>query len=359
MSMNRWKILACTLTVGVGGLAVCAAPFGKKAEAQNAKTEKAPAPVILGSDTTTPTVIKTVAEPTPPAPLKGIEFDIDIPVLPAPKKPNPEETTPPPAVKVPVIEAPPVLIPVKGEETAPPKKDEPKPLDPPKIELPKIEAPTPKPIDLPKIDVPAPKKPDMVLPPMPPKPVVPVVKPGLPDVKKPVKNDDFEIPSVKPIIPDLKPTPPPVVKPEPVKPEPVKPVVKGDTSKLKMLLRMGDGKPRFEIRNTQTTELLMKVYGDRMEIQTPPDGKTSLSGVTANGNVRFTAPGVEGTCDQLTILSGTGEVLLKGNIHLKAKFGKSSSEITAEKMVYQIGAQGLVAPAGTKPTFTPAGYVPE
>ena len=43
----------------------------------------------------------------------------------------------------------------------------------------------------------------------------------------------------------------------------------------------------------------------------------TLAGVTAIGRVRFTAPGIEGTCDHLTILSATGEVLLKGNIHLK------------------------------------------
>ena len=30
-----------------------------------------------------------------------------------------------------------------------------------------------------------------------------------------------------------------------------------------MLLRMGDGQPRFEIRNSVTTELLLKVYGEQ------------------------------------------------------------------------------------------------
>ena len=95
-------------------------------------------------------------------------------------------------------------------------------------------------------------------------------------------------------------------------------------------------------------------------MQSPPDQKSSsLAGVSAAGRVRFTAPGIEGTCDQLTILSATGEVLLKGNIHLKSKNGKGWSEMTAEKMVYQIGASGMAKPTGTRPTVTPAGYIPD
>ena len=132
---------------------------------------------------------------------------------------------------------------------------------------------------------------------------------------------------------------------------------KAEATKLKMLLRMGDGQPRFEIRNSGTTEMLMKVYGEKIEMQAPPDARSTLAGVTAIGRVRFTAPGLEGTCDHLTILSGTGEVLLKGNIHLKTRHGKTWSEMTAEKMVYQIGTAGLTAPGN--PRVTPASYIPD
>ncbi|MFL6116024.1 MAG: hypothetical protein ACJ786_32430, partial [Catenulispora sp.] len=130
-----------------------------------------------------------------------------------------------------------------------------------------------------------------------------------------------------------------------------------DAAKLKMLLRMGDGQPRFEIRNTGSADLLLKVYGEKIEMQGPPDGRSSLAGVAAVGRVRFTAPGLEGTCDHLRILSGTGEVLLEGNIHLKARHGKVTSEMTAEKMVYQIGTSGLTTPA--TPRVTPAAYLPD
>jgi hypothetical protein len=114
-------------------------------------------------------------------------------------------------------------------------------------------------------------------------------------------------------------------------------------SKLKMLLRLGDGKPRFEIRNTESTELLFKVFGEKVELQSAPEGMQAspIAGVTAVGQVRFVGPGIEGTCDQLSVLSGTGEVLLKGNVHMKTKHGKAWNEVTGEKMIYQIGANGL------------------
>lgn len=124
-----------------------------------------------------------------------------------------------------------------------------------------------------------------------------------------------------------------------------------------MLMRLGDGTPRFEIRNSTGEELLFKVYGEKMELQQSPDSSraSSLAGVTAIGNVRFTGPGVEGTCNQLSILSGTGEVLLKGNIHMKTKKGKTWSELTAEKMIYQIGYAALLPPGGAS-RIAPASY---
>ena len=68
MTLNRWKVLACTLTIGVGGLAVFATPpAGNKSE-----PPKEPAPLadlavkpitpVNGSDT-----------PVPDTPAKGAE----------------------------------------------------------------------------------------------------------------------------------------------------------------------------------------------------------------------------------------------------------------------------------------------
>jgi hypothetical protein len=44
MTLSRWKVLACTLTIGVGGLAVFATPpMGDKKEAPK---EPAPLPTL-------------------------------------------------------------------------------------------------------------------------------------------------------------------------------------------------------------------------------------------------------------------------------------------------------------------------
>jgi hypothetical protein len=151
------------------------------------------------------------------------------------------------------------------------------------------------------------------------------------------------------------PTPVPAALPANVAPTmsapacPVQQASGSSVCKLKMLVRLGDGRPRFEIRTSDSADLLFKVYAEKVDMQPAPEGaKTNpIAGVTAVGQVRFVGPGVEGTCDQLCVLSGTGEVLLKGNVSMKTKRGKTWSEMTAEKMIYQIGASGLSTTANS------------
>lgn len=377
MYLNRWKVLACTLTVGVGGLAVFATDPAPKPE-----PTKEPAP--LPNLTVKPTSPANGADtPAPVVPAKGEEFEITVPVPPAPAKADDPARKPVAdgPVFVPVDAPPAPILPVKGEaepkddkKPEPPKKD-----DVPAITIPPVpanpeakEAPKPPVLVIPVPDAndkskpEAPKSPADTMPPSvkvpaadltPPPPLKSDPPPG---IKPPVPPITVPTPETKP---DATPLMPPAVPVEPLKaPESVKVPLdsaspKAAETKLKMLLRMGDGQPRFEIRNTVTTELLLKVWGEKIEMQAPPDARSTLAGVTAVGRVRFTAPGIEGTCDHLTILSATGEVLLKGNIHLKAKYGKTWSEMTAEKMVYQIGTAGLTAPGTAK--VTPAAYLPE
>lgn len=378
MYLNRWKVLACTLTVGVGGLAVFATDPASKSEAPK---EPEPLPKLTVKPATPANGTDTPAPAIPAIPAKGEEFEITVPFPPAPAKAD--EPDKKPAADGPVfvpVDAPPapVILPVKGEaEPKDAKKPEPAKTD-----------------DLPPVAVPpVPTKPEVKEAPKPPVPVIPLpvvtdkVKPEAPKPPTDLLPPPVKVPAVDVPPPPLKPDPPPatmppvpsVVVPAPAKkPEPVTPPLPAESPKapeavkvpispmpdkaadgarLKMLLRMGDGQPRFEIRTAGTTELLLKVWGEKIEMAAPPDARSTLAGVTAIGRVRFTAPGIEGTCDHLSILSATGEVLLKGNIHLKARHGKTWSEMTAEKMVYQIGTAGLSAP-GT-PKVTPAAYLPE
>lgn len=136
-------------------------------------------------------------------------------------------------------------------------------------------------------------------------------------------------------------------------PAPIPPEAKPDRiqvqSKFKVVLRMGDGRPRFEIRNVETLDQLFKVYGDSIEIRKNEDQKTSsaMTGLTAKGKVKFFGPGLEGTCDELTIMSATGELLMSGNVTVKTKYLRRTTELTSDKMVYTINAQGAVMPLRT------------
>jgi hypothetical protein len=387
MTLNRWKVLACTLTVGVGGLAVFATdPAPTKPEPPK---EPAALPNLTVKPATPPDGTDT---PPPIVPVKGEDVELTIPI-PAPTPAKPEETKKPddpqkPALPVfePIVpDVPPAVIPVKGEtepkdakkpepakdaaptipEIKPPVKEEPKPT----IVVPPVPPTSDK--TVPTIEVPKPpaevklpedkKAPEPVIaPPLKAETPPPPIAPEVGTKRDQGAPSDFKSDELPPRIKATKPEPTPTLA-TPVPTDAVKvPLTPGkptDAAKLKLTLRMGDGEPRFEIRNSVSTDLLLKVYGQKIEMKPQPDAKASLAGVTAAGKVRFTAPGIEGTCDRLTIMSATGEVLLEGGIRLKTKHGKAWSEISSDKMVYQIGTSGLVAP-GT-PRVTPAGFAGE
>ncbi|HJZ94818.1 MAG TPA: hypothetical protein VKE40_28385 [Gemmataceae bacterium] len=366
MSLNRWKVLACTLTVGIGGLAVFARPPAADKPA-DPRAEPAALPNLTVKPASHPDGTDT---PAPAKPAKSEEFDLDLPVVP-PVAAKADEPGKKPAAE-PVFEpiTPPV-VPAKAETDAPPppiKTDDPKKADdtPEAPVLIPVKSDT-KAAPTPDSDKSGPKAPVIDLGPTPPPPMKPDVPAPLPATPTPpmvtpplVKPESP--PAAAPLPPEVgaTTTPASVDPPKTTAPAAGKPKTTDSVhaARLKLLLRMGDGTPRFEIRNTATTELLLKVYGQKVEMQAPPDATSALAGVTATGHVRFTAPGIEGTCDHLSILSGTGEVLLKGNIRLKSKYGKGWSEMTAEKMVYQIGTGGLTS-SDARPAVRPASYIPD
>ena len=292
---------------------------------------------------------------------------VDIPITPAVH--NKKETLPLPRESSSTPVAPTKSRVEKGPITADPGPAWSEPVAPPILEVsPPLPKPTPHPA-APKIDVERVQR------------VVPVPDQAvegnpLPNVPKKTAPDPFTVPSVIPSAPapalvpatpveprvlPTTPTPtstPPLPIQTPTAPRPASKVAQ--VQKLKMLLRMGVGMPRFEIRNATGEELLLKVYAEKIEMKSAPEGvkASPLAGITASGKVKFTSSGIEGTCDELSILSGTGEVMLKGNVHMKTKLkGKSWSEMTADKMIYQIGGAGLSAASSTsRSTFTPVEY---
>jgi hypothetical protein len=155
--------------------------------------------------------------------------------------------------------------------------------------------------------------------------------------------------------------------PQPVPRQPVNPVIPNDppatsfrptpaaivpvssvstsASKFRIVLRVGEGEPTFEVRSGD--DLLLKVICEKVDIKSPEKGP-GPSIVKASGKVRFTGFGAEGTCDELAFLAGTGEVDMTGSvkIHVKDKLGRVESELSTETMKYKIdpSATGSLKP---------------
>src|SRR5262249_16903138 len=127
-------------------------------------------------------------------------------------------------------------------------------------------------------------------------------------------------------------TPPPLTfDPPPTKPMPTGGVTGITTAapaanKYRILLRVGEGEPTFEVRSGD--DLLLKVVCEKVDIKSP-EKDNGPSAVTARGKVRFAGFGAEGTCQELSFLAGTGEVRMTGDvkIQVKDKLGRVESEL--------------------------------
>jgi hypothetical protein len=301
MIISRWKLMTGLLGLSLGGLAVCS-----------------------GQQTTPPKIVEpeviTLPPPTTPVtnkPNTPVKAPETLPPM------NPEKVT---NIEILVPMLPPTdVLPVKAEESvkkAAPKKKETTPT----IKLDNLE---------PVGGAYEPTSTQPVTNTVPLNPEVKTVPSDVKSIPTPIPQE-IKAPVNSLPIPEAKTVP----APETV---PLKSSAKATSSgPLKMLVRIGSGTPRFEIRHGSSAELLLKVYGEKIEMQSNSEGSgtSPLAGVKAIGKVRFTGPGVEGTCDSLTVLSGTGEVLLSGNVSMKTKRGRSWSELAAEKMIYQIGVEG-------------------
>lgn len=385
MTVSRWKIMACTLGLSLGGLAICAGQSSEKlnmphrsAEAIHLATE--PAPLDL------PVSNKPASLPTAPATLPPLVEPVATVVPIEPMVPNlvPVSDIAVPAAPLIAVEHEAVPEPVKAVHEMLPmpraigQREDPLIVDV-DLALPVDRSPPPAvaPMSLRETTVVAPPAPEVLEPTAP----APVNPPAVGQIAPPVTVVETPLPMFKgqpndpPPLIDVAPpahdrpadSAPRVTSPDrPRAIAPAKaqvsvppPAMPASPSKLKMLMRLGDGKPRFEIRQMNGEDLLLKVYGEKIEMQSPADGlkASPIAGVTASGQVRFVGPGIQGTCDQLSVLSGTGEVMLKGNVLLKTKRGKTWSELTADKMIYQIGSSGASSSHRSNPV-SPVNYKP-
>lgn len=284
MFLTRWKMMAGLLAVSLGGLAAMAGPCSK-----DEPTKGAPPPdVPTAADAASPPMMP---HPRPPS----------LPPIPAP------DTAP---AVLPVIQtggatppaAEPVLLPLPATPTANP-----------------VETPSARPVS----GRTEPKTME-VLPPS----IIPSI--SVPQVSKP-SGPPVPPPMSIPVSPMVDcPPPAPVSHVRPV--EAVSAVVQ---TKYRILLRVGEGEPIFEVRSGD--HLILKVVCEKVDVKSPEQGQ-GLSAVKAYGKVRFAGFGAEGTCDELNFLAGTGEVAMTGHvmIQVKDKLGRVESELSAETMRYRI-----------------------
>src|SRR5690606_14833464 len=208
-----------------------------------------------------------------------------------------------------LVEPPPIPAGADFNET--PGPDDPAPSPPPLLPSPPM--PTP---DMPPAVVSEPDR-EMVPTPEPPAEIVPA--PAVLEATTPVAAPE----------PIQQPQPEPAVRPA-AEITPVSPAGdrKGEvvTVPLRMLVRLGDGTPRFEVKSGDA--LLLKVYGQQMRMTgDQPTPESGLPGITASGQVRFHGPGISGTCEHLSVTSSHGEIVLRGNVQLKCMNGKLCHEM--------------------------------
>jgi hypothetical protein len=310
VTLTRWKVMAGTLGVSLCGLAAVA------------DTPKPPVPV-----------------PPPAA--------VELPPLPA--VPTPPAVEPPPvAVPAPAVAAPPESAPAPKvvELKLPEPTPEPKPL----IIQAAFEAAPPAPVpDTPAIPYPADNPKPTAPPPI--APNISAVAVAPPAAPAPVP-DMAAIPPVAPpaVLTSRPETPAPVVTPAAAVVQTPAPVASTPVSekKLRVLLNMGEDRPRFEVRDGEET--LLRLVSDKVDVKCPDAGDASAQTMRAVGGVAFVTPGGDGTCDELTLVPGTGQVVVTGKVRFRYHWGKVETEVAGDKMTFKLGAgPAAVVPAGYTP----------
>jgi hypothetical protein len=334
MRLTRWKLMAGVLGLSMCGLAALAEPacrtVGLTRRADDPKSEPTEASKPL---------------PLPvPAPPPGTE--VPPPIIPTvdDKKPAPLPS-PIPTPEVKPADLKPIALPPINDPTAPPviqsltedkgKKDIlPAPLPTPltgPAPIP-VSAPTPGGIDpLPKPveGAPIPTKHAPI--PAFAEPVVPVKNEKPAPLPVPPAKDELA-PLSKPKA-DLPPPAPAFA--EPIKPAPEpKPAGVVSGKKLKVMLHLSDEKPWFEVKDGD--EVVLKVTADAVSLEAAVSGKAT-STLTASGAVTFRTLGGFGTCDELRVVPGTGEVVVTGKVAVTSNWGKAETTATADKMTFRLG----------------------
>jgi len=328
MSLTRWKLLAGIFGLAICGLAALAEPACRKlTTARQMPEEPLPKTGALP-----PRPIE-VALPKP-TDMKPVPLVSPAPIE-IPKTPDLPSISP---IQVPPVVVAPVPLPVPVPRVAAPIAVA-KPIE---VKLPEVTgiiispeqfadqfakefgkpvaAPAPaEPLKVPEdrvFELPVPTQPTRALSPIP-APIEPVFKPSQPRDTEPQVATVIPVPKSE--------LAPPIVEVAPHK-------------KLIVTLKMGEGYPKFDVRDGD--DIVLKVISEGVEVKAPSERGESISVLKATRKVRFITPGGEGFCDELQVVPGTGEVIASGRVMFKYTWGKVETAVTSEKMTFRLGTGG-------------------
>ncbi len=360
MNRTRWKLLIGTLGLSLGGLAAVA-----DVPSQNG---------IVSCTPGKPHQVARVVYQEPPIPIP-VPKVADVPMSGAPMIPAPAVIPVIPDINTPSLPglsaapAPLIAVPLPptiglSEPVFSQFKEHVIEHKIPSLGTEPLRLPTPQPLPIPANPVSGFTLPSF------PEPVAVTPTPAPPTIPAPIVIERIPTPSapvpvqaavVAQEIPRIPATQPPLAKPTPPVPttptwEPRAQAIPTEApseparnleKKLKVLLHMGDERPRFEVKDGD--DIYLKVISDKVEVKSPSDSGANMSTMRAGGKVTFITPGGEGTCDELSVIPGTGQVIVTGKVAFTYNWGKVETTVSGEKMTFRLGSTpGTTPSSGTQ-----------
>lgn len=120
---------------------------------------------------------------------------------------------------------------------------------------------------------------------------------------------------------------------------------------VKVALLIGEGRSKFEVA---CDESVMRVTCDNVVASAANEsGKTHVKG---HGNVTFALPGWSGSCDEIQVLTQSGEIIVNGHVKLAGKSSKIVTEVQGTTVRFKFGAVPLadvIEPGSFSPDSMP------
>ena len=219
------------------------------------------------------------------------------------------------------------------------------PAMPPMIELPALQKPTPTPTP-PPLNIPVIPQAEVV------PPLLATVEPAQLAIPKLPETTVVQSPPSFPILPELNAAPQTAAKPEtqivdlPI-PARVNPQATGSPYQtlpnepakvnpegIKIVVQMNTGRPSLTILSDNAE--MMTLTCETLDLAARGPGDETVSGIKASGKVTFTAPGCQGTCDELLLNPKSWDGTMLKNVKAKCTNGNSGTELAADKMTFKL-----------------------